>query len=184
MKTLVFNASPRKNGDTAKLLEVLRENLSGEILVVNCYFDKISPCIDCRKCREADACVIDDYMQQVYPFLEECDNVVVATPIYFSQPTGKYLDVASRFQRYFSRDFFAKKPCKIKPKRGGVILVGGGTGKPNDALKTIKTTLSLINTNYIFPAVISHNTDKISANDDLKAMSEVKNLALKLNEST
>lgn len=182
MKTLIFNGSPRKNGDTAKLLEVLRENLSGEILVVDCYFDNISPCFDCRKCREINACVIDDYMQQVYPFLEKCDNVVVATPIYFSQPTGRYLDVASRFQRYFSQDFFAKKPCKIKPKRGGVILVGGGTGNPENAEKSIKITLKMINTTRFLPTVVFHNTDKISAKDDQKAQNDVKNLAVMLNE--
>ncbi|MBQ8884412.1 MAG: flavodoxin family protein, partial [Oscillospiraceae bacterium] len=59
-KTLIFNGSPRSNGDTASLLKILTKNLDGEFKIVNCYKDKISPCVDCRKCREIDGCVIKD----------------------------------------------------------------------------------------------------------------------------
>jgi len=100
-KTLIFNGSPRSNGDTASLIRILIEKLEGEFEIVNCYEADISPCIDCRECREIDDCAINDDMQKIYDYLNECDNVVIASPIYFSQPTGKLLDVVSRFQRYF-----------------------------------------------------------------------------------
>lgn len=182
MKTLIFNASPRKSGETAGILKCFLENLQGEIFVVNCYDDKISPCIDCRKCREKATCVIDDYMQEVYAVLESCDNVVVASPIYFNQPTGRYLDVASRFQRYFSQNNFLKKPLEFEKKRGGIILTGGGSGNPQKAVETVKLTLKTIKVTEIFPAVISHNTDKISAICDKNAVEEVIKLAKFLNQ--
>ena len=46
MKTLIFNGSPRKNGDTASLLKVVTGKLDGEVKVVNAYTCGISPCID------------------------------------------------------------------------------------------------------------------------------------------
>lgn len=182
MKTLILNGSPRKNGNTAGLLKVLCDNLEGEIFVVNCYYDDISPCIDCRKCRESDSCGIDDFMQRIYKFIDKCDNVVVGSPIYFNQPTGRYLDTASRFQKYFSKEFFQKKPVEISSKRGGIILTGGGSGDPTKAIETVTLTLKMIKVKQIFPAVISHSTDKISAFSDERAISQIKNLARFLNE--
>ncbi|MGN1225158.1 MAG: NAD(P)H-dependent oxidoreductase, partial [Ruminococcus sp.] len=63
MKTLILNGSPRKNGDTAFLIQKLTEQLHGEYKIVNAYTANIAPCIDCRKCREQYGCIIDDEMQ-------------------------------------------------------------------------------------------------------------------------
>lgn len=48
MKTLIFNGSPRKNGETAYMIRTLQENLGGDFKVVNAYGADIRPCIDCR----------------------------------------------------------------------------------------------------------------------------------------
>lgn len=37
MKTLIFNGSPRKNGETAYMIRTLQENLGGDFKVVNAY---------------------------------------------------------------------------------------------------------------------------------------------------
>ena len=50
MKTLIFNGSPRKNGETAYMIRTLQKNLGGEFKVVNAYRADIRPCIDCRWC--------------------------------------------------------------------------------------------------------------------------------------
>ena len=50
MKTLIFNGSPRKNGETAYMIRTLQENLGGDFKVVNAYRADIRPCIDCRWC--------------------------------------------------------------------------------------------------------------------------------------
>ena len=99
-KTLIFNGSPRKQGDTAALIRALTEGLAGEYRVVDCYRADIAPCIDCRSCRREKRCVLRDEMQEIYPYIETCDSVVVASPIYYAELTGKLLDVASRFQVY------------------------------------------------------------------------------------
>lgn len=177
MKTLIFNGSPRKNGDTAALMNVLTGELSGECKVVECYRADISPCVDCRACRTQNRCAIDDEMQEIYAYIADCDNVVIASPIYYNELTGKLLDTASRFQMYFSARFFRNEQPEIKPKKGGVILVGGGDGDPERAFSTARILLHQINVTDIFPLVCSHCTNTIAAQDDKQAVGEVKKLA-------
>ena len=38
MKTLILNGSPRKKGDTASLLNIIKPNLKGDIKVVDAYY--------------------------------------------------------------------------------------------------------------------------------------------------
>ena len=180
-KTLIFNGSPRKQGDTAALLHVLSESLSGEVRVVDCYREDISPCIDCRSCRREKRCVIDDGMQEIYRHIEECDNLVIASPIYYAELTGKLLDVASRFQIYYSARFFRKEDPGIKPTKGGVILAGGGDGDPGRPFATAKILLRQLNTTDIFPLVCSHATNTLPASRDEAAIRSVREFAAFLN---
>jgi len=49
--------------------------------------------------------------------------VLIASPIYFSELTGKLLDVGSRLQTYFCARFFRKEVAVAKPKKGGCLYV-------------------------------------------------------------
>ena len=65
MKTLIFDGSPRKNGDTTALLSAFLEGLDGEYTVIRAYEQReISPCMDCRACWKQPGCVIRD--QELY----------------------------------------------------------------------------------------------------------------------
>ena len=180
-KTLIFNGSPRKQGDTAALLRVLTGELRGEVRIVDCYRADISPCVDCRACRKEKKCVLPDAMQELYPYIEECDGLVIASPIYYTELTGRLLDVASRFQVYYSARFFRKEDPGIKPKKGGVVLVGGGDGDPQRAAATARILLRQLNAKEIFPPVVSHRTETVPAAEDGKAVAAVKLLAAFLN---
>ncbi len=136
MKTLILNGSPRRNGDSVSLINKLTEKLNGEYKIVNAYCSDISACVDCRYCWSNNGCSINDEMTEIYDYIVGCDNVAIASPIYFSQPTGKLLDVCSRFQTYFAAKHFRNQVLSIKPKKGAVILVGGGDGNPENAYKT------------------------------------------------
>ena len=69
----------------------------------------------------------------------------------------------------------------IKPKKGAVILVGGGDGNPSDAYKTACTLLRHINVKDIFLLVGSFNTNKLSALEDETAISGIANITNYLN---
>ncbi len=159
METLIFNGSPRKNGDTSQIINKLKDLLQGEYKVIDTYYCNISPCMDCRWCREHSRCCIDDEMQNIYNYIQKCDNIIIASPIYFSELTGKLLDVGSRLQTYFSAQYFRNENPISKPKKGAVVLVGGGDGNMNKAYDTACTLLKRMNVTDIFPAVYSHNTN-------------------------
>lgn len=64
MKTLILNGSPRKNGDTASLIEKITEKIVGEYRIVDAYRCHISPCLDCRYCWEM--CNENEIAQEEY----------------------------------------------------------------------------------------------------------------------
>lgn len=173
MKTLIFNGSPRINGDTASLLKVVRDSIAGEYKVVNAYCCDISACMDCRFCWKESGCAIQDEMQEVYDYIQECDNILIASPIYFSELTGKMLDVGSRLQTYFCASFFRKEIPIAKDKRGAVILVGGGDGHMEKAYETACTLLKHMNCNKIHPLISSHNTNVQPAKEDAEALAGI-----------
>ncbi len=47
MKTLIFNSSPRKYGDTNTLINKVLYNLEGEYKIENAYDCNIMPCTNC-----------------------------------------------------------------------------------------------------------------------------------------
>lgn len=175
-KTLIFNGSPRVKGDTVSLIDIITKNLDGEYKIVNAYRSSIAPCIDCRYCYEKDGCAINDGMQEIYAYIQECDNIIIASPIYFSQLTGRLLDVASRLQTYFCAKHFRNEEPVKKLKKGGVVLVGGGDGHMNNAYETALTLLSHMNCHNVYEAVCSRNTNARPSVDDAEAIDRIKKL--------
>ena len=176
MKTLIFNGSPRIQGDTMSLVNKVIAGIEGEYKLINAYQCEISPCVDCRYCWENDGCVLKDEMQEVYGYIHECDNILIASPVYFSELTGKLLDVGSRLQTYFCARFFRKAEPIAKSKRGAVILVGGGDGRMDKPYETACTLLHHMNCYDIHPLVFSHNTNERPAVEDVQAVNGVKEI--------
>ncbi len=163
MKTLLFFGSPRPNGDTYSLINLLLPHIVGDHKIINAYKSAISPCIDCRYCWTHAGCAIQDEMQEIYRYIQECDNIIIASPIYFSELTSKLLDVGSRLQTYFCARFFRKEEPIPKKKRGAVILVGGGDGNVEKPYDTACTLLHHMNCFEIHAPVFSHNTNTKAA---------------------
>jgi multimeric flavodoxin WrbA len=180
MKTLIINGSPRRNGDTSALLAELKKQLDGEVVEVSAYYNKISPCIDCRKCWEKKGCVINDDMAEIYN--DDFDAVVIASPLYMSNLTGPLVSLASRFQAYYAAKRFLQDDMDIKSKIAVLILVGGGDGGPEPAkvmanwmFKKMKAVLKEEN------VVLSLHTDELHAKEDFNAISRIRDIAWRIN---
>ena len=182
MKTLVFNGSPRKHGDTMALISEFINHLEGEYMIIDAYDCNIQACVDCMYCWGNAGCCINDDMQEVYNYIKECDNILIASPLYFSELSGQLLAVLSRLQTYFCARFFRKVQLIEKVKKGGVIIVGGGDGSIENAYKTACRLLHHMNAKDIAPIVCSHDTNKIPAEDDIKAVESSRKLALFFND--
>lgn len=182
MKTLIWNGSPRKNGDTMFLLRELIRQLHGDIKIIDTYSCNIRPCIDCRYCCRQIGCSQKDGMQEIYSYIIECDHVVVASPIYFSELTGPLLSAASRLQMFYAAQKFLHHNLIAKPKQGAVILCGGGDGSAQTAEMTAETLLREMGAAPA-AAITSLRTDTLPAKDDAAAREKIRKLAQKWNES-
>ena len=90
-KVLAVNASPRKNWNTALVLEKALEGAAeagAETKLIHLHGLQFSGCVSCFSCKRiektADICVVKDDLK---PVLEECataDALIVGVPIYFS----------------------------------------------------------------------------------------------------
>jgi multimeric flavodoxin WrbA len=177
MKTLIINGSPRENGDTVSLINEISQHLKGEMLVVNCYESKITPCIDCRVCWSHSGCYDDAEWTEFQEYIKACDNILIASPIYFSELTGSLLSLVSKTQAFWAARHFRGEELVTKPKKGGIILVGGGDGTMKKAEETARTILKHMNCAEIASAVVSHGTNKLPAIEDVNAVVGVRELA-------
>lgn len=181
MKTLIISGSPRKNGDSMALVKELINHLDGEVKLIHTYYDNINPCIDCRYCWTNSGCCIKDDMQEIYELLDEVDNVIIASPIYFSELTGKLLSFASRLQMYYARKYIRHdKEFKLKEKKGLLIITGGGDGSPKPAISRANIIFKYINAKLI-GSVFSLNTNLKPSKEDVEAIEKLKEYAMELN---
>lgn len=91
-KVVIFNASPRKNGYTAKLLEQVgkgAKSRGAEVIEFDLNDSGIRGCQGCYYCRTHDGCAIKDYLQPMYEAINEADAIVFGSPIYYYQITGQ-----------------------------------------------------------------------------------------------
>lgn len=177
MLTLIVNGSPRPQGDTASLLGRLLERLDGEALVVNAYRPDISPCVDCRTCWREDRCAQEDGMRESYEALRQADNVLIASPIYFSELPGRVLDWGSRLQRFYCAKAFRGEEPFPQGKRGAALLVGGGDGSPDTAYRTARILLRHAGCVELCPLAASLGTNTRPALEDPEALAGVERIA-------
>lgn len=181
MKTLILNGSPRNDGDTAALISQLLLRLQGEYRIYDCYSNDISPCTDCRCCREQLYCPNEDAMQDIYGYLAECDNLLLASPVHYAELSSGLLKVVSRFQMYSSALIFRHEQLPVSVKRGAVLLAQGGSGGAERAYETARLIFQSIGVKDVYPLICSENTDRLSASEDENALTETKKLAEWLN---
>lgn len=183
MQTLIINGSPRKNGDAMTLANEMTKYLIGEVCIIHTYYDDISPCLDCRYCWNNSGCAINDGMQEIYQLLNEVDNVILVSPIYFSELTGQLLSFASRLQCFYAaRRIRKEKEFNLKTKNGVLIISAGGDSK-NLGVRAIESANIIfrhMNTQLIGIASTLYTNDR-SAEKDIETLRKASELALELN---
>lgn len=96
---LAICASPRRNGNAAKMLEIAaaQAKKSGyEVTYVDLYQKKIANCMGCMKCKQSGCCIIQDDIVPIREALLEAKLVVVSCPTYFANVTGPMKNVMDR----------------------------------------------------------------------------------------
>lgn len=91
MKVLLINGSPNVNGNTARSLEEMRkifeeENIETEVIQVG--NQQIRGCCACQSCYKTKKCVFDDLVNETAKKFEDCDGMVVGSPVYYASANG------------------------------------------------------------------------------------------------
>lgn len=176
MKTIVFNGSPRHDGDTVRLISAFTDVLGGEVTRVDSYYRGISPCIDCRYCKTHASCSIRDGFDEVIENLDAADNVVIASPVHFSELSGSLLGLMSRFQLLYTAKLRGEVLIRSKPRSGVILHAAGGDGSPERAAKTARILLRQLGAEPV-GEVICNDTDRLPAKDNSAVLDETRRLA-------
>lgn len=130
MKIVIFNGSPRKDGNTEILLgEVIKaiDNSQCEINTFNLNKLKIMPCQDCGGCDKTGKCIIDDDMTPIYEAIRMAHRVILASPIFFFALSAQSKIMIDRCQALWCEKYLLNKAIQKEAyeRRGLLILVGG-----------------------------------------------------------
>ena len=99
MKVLLINGSPKANGNTALALNEMAKIFAEqgiETELIHVGNKDIRGCTDCFFCHEAGKCVFDDLVNEVASKFEECDGMVVASPVYYASANGTLVSFLDR----------------------------------------------------------------------------------------
>lgn len=105
MKIYALNGSPRKNQNTAQMLDSFLKGVAdaaddAEITKVDVYDLKASGCRSCYGCRiktlEPGQCIVKDGAYEVLRGIRESDGFVLASPIYWWDVTAELRGILER----------------------------------------------------------------------------------------
>ncbi|VVB74191.1 Iron-sulfur flavoprotein [Candidatus Tiddalikarchaeum anstoanum] len=122
INVLGVNCSPRKNGDSKRLIvEELSRYWSGPYYNnITVDLDGISECVACgghqKNCRPE--CVFDDQMVTLKPLVMKSDVLLLSSPVYMDLPTARAVAFLSRLTgetKYNRRAFIGKFASVLSP---------------------------------------------------------------------
>ncbi len=110
MKVLAIIGSPRKNGNTAAMVNTLCKGAATaehETEVIYLTDLNIHDCIACDQCKtgKIEFCAINDDMQQLYKAIINADCIVFGTPVYMGQMTGQMKNFLDRWYTFVDENF-------------------------------------------------------------------------------
>ena len=102
-KTIILNASPRKNWNTAQILKSAADgagSVGAEVRYIDLYDLNFTGCRSCMLCKRKDAercrCYWKDDLTAVISEVYASDALLIGTPIYFGRPTSQYFGFMER----------------------------------------------------------------------------------------
>ena len=124
MKVLLINGSPKKDGNTAVMLDEMikifnAEGIETELLQVG--GKDIRGCIACGKCRQLGKCVFDDIVVEASEKLAAADGLVIGSPVYYGSANGSLVSLLDRLFYSNATDLRMKVGAAVAvARRGGI----------------------------------------------------------------
>ena len=173
MKVLMLNGSPHAKGNTSIALDEMRKIFEQEgieveeILVGN---KDVRGCIACHSCYEKGECVFDDIVNEIAPKFEECEGLVVASPVYYAAANGTLI---SLLDRLFYSTHFEKR---MKVGASVVVARRGGLSATFDELNKYFTICGMpVASSQYWNSV--HGREQGEAREDAEGLQTMRTLA-------
>jgi multimeric flavodoxin WrbA len=96
---VVFNGSPRNDGNTTTILDLVAKGArdgGAEVKYYTLFKMRFMACQSCFACRMKDDCVINDELREALQKVKTADAVVIGSPIYMMQMTGPVKNLYDR----------------------------------------------------------------------------------------
>jgi len=106
MRLLAIMASPRENGNSARLLRAFLEGFSSadsETRIFSIPFLDVAPCRECLSCSQTGSCVIEDDLRKFELYSDWSDALVVSSPIFFYGLPAQFKALIDRSQAAWYR---------------------------------------------------------------------------------
>jgi multimeric flavodoxin WrbA len=141
-KILILSGSPKKNGNTAALVEWFTEGAvskgaQAELIHTAFLQHKLSGCTSCRSCQKQKAygCVIKDDVSPVLRKMIAADVIVMATPLYFFAASAQLKTIIDRMFSLYKWDNAAGTMKTVLNKKTLVLLASAYEDVGLDALE-------------------------------------------------
>lgn len=127
MKITAFLGSPRKGGNSERLLEQAIKGTGAEVRVHRLNDMKLMPCQNCGGCNKSGICIIEDEMASIYEDIRASDRLILASPVFFMSVSAQSKILIDRCQAFWCEKYLLNRDIPAGPhgRRGLVMLVGG-----------------------------------------------------------
>jgi len=133
-KMLMINGSPRKDGSSSEMLNVISETVSGmgyECERIDLGELRISHCKGCLTCDRTKECAVIDDMTPLYKRFQDADAFAISVPVYFSAETGLLKNFIDRLYALMDRMPDGSWDVRFGKKKKGVVAVNCGAPDGN-----------------------------------------------------
>ena len=139
-KIVVINGSPRKHGNTARMIQAFKDSAGAnghEIVEFNAALSNVGGCHACETCyKTGKACTYDDDFNTIAPDILDADGVVLACPTYWYSFPGQIKNVIDKFYSFFigKKEIAGKKSALICCCEESELDVMDGLSQPYDKI--------------------------------------------------
>lgn len=121
-KLIAINGSPRKNGNTAQLLQKAMQgaqDADASAEIINLYSLNFKGCTSCFACklksRPHGFCAMKDDLSPILERIKEADAIIFGSPIYFMNLSAGMIAFIERF--FFSNYIYSDEIPTVFPKK-------------------------------------------------------------------
>lgn len=176
MNVVILQGSPRKEGYTARITELMAERLEKNGAATHSVFmhsQKISGCLACGKCKKvADepGCIQQDDALVLFDAMTAADLILYASPLYFWGFSAQLKLLIDRTYALYTHAHTPKHQSLLEGKKAALVLVGAGKAENNTEgvfsaferyhayLKTIHAGSIFFGENAKYPAELDKET--------------------------